>query len=52
VVTELWQVTCQCGYRARGSKDEVVREIQQHAREAHQRELSEAEVLEIAEPAG
>jgi hypothetical protein len=46
----MWQVTCECGYRARGSKDEVVATIQEHGRTAHGRELTADEVLAIAIP--
>lgn len=45
-----WQVTCECGWRTRGARDEVVLAVQRHGREAHGRELSEAEVLAIAVP--
>lgn len=44
-----WQVTCQCGWRTQGEKDEVVATVQAHGREAHQQELTTEDVLAIAE---
>ncbi|HEY3079025.1 MAG TPA: DUF1059 domain-containing protein [Chloroflexota bacterium] len=47
-----WQVTCQCGWRVHGTKPEVVAAVQEHGRAAHQRELSEEQVMALAVPAG
>ena len=44
----MWQVTCECGYRIRGTHDEVVADIQEHGRSVHQQELTEADVMAIA----
>jgi predicted small metal-binding protein len=41
----LWQVTCQCGWRVHGTRDEVIAAVQEHARTAHGRELTEDEVM-------
>jgi predicted small metal-binding protein len=43
-----WQVTCQCGWRVHGTKDEVVSAVQAHGREAHGQTISEAEVMALA----
>jgi predicted small metal-binding protein len=45
-----WQVTCQCGWRTHGTKDEVVRSVQEHGRSAHGMSLSEADVMAQAVP--
>jgi predicted small metal-binding protein len=52
VDTTKWQVTCQCGWRTRGTKSEVVAAIQAHGREAHNQDLSEDDVMGIAVPLG
>ncbi len=46
-----WQVTCQCGWRVRGAKEDVVRAVQEHGRSTHQLEVSEEEVMALAVPA-
>lgn len=46
----MWQVTCQCGWRTRGAKDEVVAAVQAHGREAHGLETTEEEVMQLAIP--
>jgi predicted small metal-binding protein len=46
----MWQVTCECGWRVKGAKDEIVAKVQEHGRTAHGRELTEDEVLAIAIP--
>jgi predicted small metal-binding protein len=46
-----WQVTCQCGWRTRGTKEQVVPAVQQHGREVHSAELTEAQVMAQAERA-
>lgn len=43
-----WQVTCQCGWRVRGTRDVVVQAVQEHGRVAHDMELTEAQVMEQA----
>jgi predicted small metal-binding protein len=42
--------TCDCGWSARGPEDELVREIQQHAREAHGIEVTPEQALAQARP--
>ena len=47
-----WQVTCACGWRTRGTRDEVVAAVREHGRSAHNVELSDAEVMAQAVPDG
>lgn len=45
-------VHCDCGYVARGaSDDELVQDVQQHAKEVHDMDLSREQVLAMAKPA-
>jgi len=49
--SQQWQVTCQCGWRTHGLRDTVgLAAVQEHGRQAHQRELSAEEVMAIAVP--
>jgi predicted small metal-binding protein len=50
-VTAEWYVRCDCGWEARAAKDELVRLIQQHAREVHGLEVNEEQALAQARPA-
>jgi hypothetical protein len=43
----LMEVTCRCGWTIRGSKNAVISGIQEHARSAHNRDLSPAEVRAV-----
>jgi len=45
-----YQVTCQCGWRVKGSKDVVVQAVQDHGREAHDVNLTEEQVMAQAVP--
>ena len=45
-----WQVTCECGWRTSGTQEEVVANIQEHGRTAHDRELTRDDVMSIAVP--
>jgi predicted small metal-binding protein len=38
------EVTCRCGWRTRGSRSEVIRAVQAHARSAHHLEVSPKEI--------
>lgn len=40
----LMEVTCRCGWSARGSKAEVVKMVQAHAKSAHNLEVTAREV--------
>ena len=46
-----WQVTCQCGWRTRGTRAEVVVAVQEHGRSTHNVDLSEEQVMAQAVPA-
>ncbi len=46
-----WQVTCQCGWRAHGTKEEIVPAVQEHGRQAHGLEVSDEDVMALAVPA-
>ena len=50
-MTVEWYVRCDCGWDARAAKDELVRLIQRHAREAHGLEVDEEQALAQARPA-
>ena len=41
------EVTCRCGWTTRGTKAQVVANVQDHGRSAHQTELTPAEVRAI-----
>jgi predicted small metal-binding protein len=41
------EVTCRCGWRCRGTEDEVIRQVQEHGRAAHAVETSADEVRAI-----
>jgi predicted small metal-binding protein len=42
------EVTCVCGWRIRGTEDEIVEQVIAHGREAHGIESTRAEVLALA----
>jgi predicted small metal-binding protein len=42
------EVTCVCGWRVRGTEDEIVGQVQAHGREAHGLESTREEVLALA----
>ena len=42
------EVTCVCGWRIRGTEDEIVEQVIAHGREAHGVESTRAEVLALA----
>ena len=48
----LMEVTCRCGWVIRGSRSEVIRGVQAHARSAHGLELTPAEVQAVWRVAG
>jgi len=43
----LMEVTCRCGWVIRGSRSEVIRGVQAHARSAHGLELTPGEVRAV-----
>lgn len=44
----LKEVTCMCGWRCRGTEDEIVELVIAHGREAHGLETTREEVLALA----
>jgi predicted small metal-binding protein len=44
-------VKCDCGWEARGPEEELVRRIQEHAREVHDLEVSQEQALAQTRPA-
>ncbi len=43
-------VTCDCGFEAVGTDDDLVEIMQAHERDTHGREVSRQEVLALANP--
>ena len=48
----LLEVTCMCGFQARGSEDEVVDQIQVHGAADHGSASPREKILEMAVPIG
>jgi hypothetical protein len=48
----LMEVTCRCGWRCRGTEDEVIAQVQAHGRSAHDVETTADEVRAIWRPVG
>ena len=44
-------VTCQCGFEARGTEEELIPKVQEHGRAAHNMDVTREQVLEMAKPA-
>lgn len=44
-------VRCDCGFEARGTEDDLVPAMQEHAREVHNMEATREQVLARAQPA-
>lgn len=45
------KVCCDCGKTIRGgTEEELIRDVQRHAQEAHKMDLSREQVLAMAEP--
>lgn len=43
----LLEVTCRCGWSTRGSRTEVIRNVQAHAQSAHNLDITPAEIRAI-----
>lgn len=43
-----WQVTCPCGWRTNGTREQVVAATQEHGRVNHLQEPSEPQVMDLA----
>ncbi len=41
------EVTCRCGWTTRGTKSQIIANVQAHGRSAHQTELKPAEIRAI-----
>ena len=41
------EVTCRCGYTTRGTKSQVIADIQAHGKSAHQVDVTPAEIRAI-----
>jgi len=41
------EVTCRCGWTTRGSRSQVIANVQAHGRSAHQQDLTPAEIRSI-----
>ncbi len=49
-LSKQWQVTCVCGWRTFGTKDEVVSAVVSHGRETHSQEVTEEQAMAQAVP--
>jgi len=45
-----WTARCDCGWSARAPEDELIRKIQEHARDAHGLEVTREQALAQARP--
>lgn len=48
--TRQWQVTCVCGWRTLGTKEDVVSAVIAHGRDTHSQDLTEEEALSQVVP--
>ena len=48
--TRQWQVTCVCGWRTRGGKDDVVSAVMNHGRDTHDQDVTEEQAWSQAVP--
>lgn len=44
-------VTCECGFEARGTQEDLIEVVQKHGREAHNMEVTRDQVMAMAKPA-
>ncbi len=49
-MADQWEARCDCGWSARAARDELIRKIQEHAREAHGLEVTPEQALAQARP--
>ena len=49
--TKQWQVTCVCGWRTLGTKEEVVSAVVAHGKETHDQDVTEEQAFSQAVPA-
>ena len=43
-------VSCDCGWTARGPEEEIIRRVQEHARDVHHLEVTREQALAQARP--
>ncbi len=48
--TREWQVTCVCGWRTLGTKEEVVSAVIKHGRDTHSQDVTEEQAMAQAVP--
>ncbi len=48
--TKQWQVTCVCGWRTSGTKENVVSAVINHGRDTHSQEVTEEQAFSQAVP--
>ena len=46
--TKQWQVTCVCGWRTLGSKEDVVSAVITHGKDTHSQDVTEDEAMSQA----
>jgi predicted small metal-binding protein len=47
---ERLKLECHCGWNTEGTKDEVIKETQEHVMKVHWTEADEDDILEMAKP--
>ena len=47
-----WQVTCVCGWRTNGTKDDVVAAVITHGKDTHDQDLTAEQAFSQAVPVG
>ena len=48
---QLWRITCPCGWRSHGTKDDLVRDVKLHMRVDHDEEITDQDAVDSLEPA-
>ena len=48
--TKQWQVTCVCGWRTVGTKEDVVSAVIAHGQDTHQQKVTEEEAMSQVVP--
>ncbi len=48
--TRRWQVTCVCGWRTLGTREEVISAVMTHGRETHGQDVTEEQAMAQAVP--
>ena len=50
--TRQWQVTCVCGWRTLGTKEDVISDVIAHGKTTHDQDVTEEQAFAQAVPAG